>query len=354
MDRFFDFTINCRETIREAFKKQDSNKERFLTIIDDSGKVIGVVTDGDFRRAIWNSISLEDPIETIANRNFLFFGEQYDINEIKKIFLTENIRQMPILKNGKLANIIFKRDFDGLKLESSGTKLDVPVVIMAGGAGARLDPFTRVLPKPLIPVGDKPVIEVIIEKFAEYTDGNFYISINHKAKMIKAFFEDFATKYNISYLEEKEPLGTVGALKFLEGKIKSPFIVSNCDIIIEGDYAKIFEFHKKGSYSLTLVGSMQHHIIPYGVCKVNEGGELSELKEKPGYDLLVNTGMYIVNPDILKFIPNHRKFDMTELINELKQNGQRIGIYPISEKSWIDIGQWEEYKKTVEKLRLFK
>ena len=190
-----------------------------------------------------------------------------------------------------------------------------------------------------------------MEKFAEYGVKRFYISVNHKANMIKAFFEDFLKRYEIYYIQEEEPLGTAGSLRFLEKKVKSPFIVSNCDIIIETDYTKIYEFHRSGNYALTLVGSMQHHVVPYGVCKINDGGKLDELKEKPAYDFLVNTGMYIISPHVLKFIPRGKKFDITELIEVLRQKGEKAGVYPISEKSWLDVGQWEEYKKTVERLK---
>lgn len=351
MNDFSIFTISSRQTIREAFKKQGLNKEKFVIVIDSDNRVTGIVTDGDFRRAVWDSVSLEDPVDTISNKNFMSLPDNNDIDKIKKIFSTTNIRQIPILKDGILVDIILRKDFHEYESKSSKARLNIPVVIMAGGAGARLDPFTRILPKPLIPIGEKPVIEIIIEKFAAYGATHFYVSVNHRAKMIKAFFEDFAMKYNISYLEEEKPLGTAGALRFLKGKIKSPFIVSNCDIIIEEDYTKILEFHKKGGYLLTLVGSMQHHIIPYGVCRIKNGGQLSDLKEKPEYDFLVNTGMYIVDPDALKVIPDGKKFDITEFINKLKQSRGKIGVYPISEKSWIDIGQWEEYKKTVEKLQ---
>ena len=353
MKNFDIYTINYRKTIREAFNKQGANNEGFIIITDDAQKAIGIVTDGDFRRAIWNSVSLEEEVDTIANRNFVYLEEDHNINDIKKMFSKTTIRHIPILKEEVLTDIIFYSNFEESRLKFPRAKIDVPVVIMAGRRGLRLDPFTRILPKPLIPVGGKPVIEIIINKFHEYGVNRFYISVNDKAKMIKAFFEDFKGELDISYIEEKIPLGTAGAIKFLQGKVESPFIVSNCDTIIEEDYSKILKFHKDGGYLLTLVGAMQHHIVPYGVCKIKNGGTLIELIEKPKYDFLVNTGMYIVNPGALEFIPHGKKFDTTELIELLRQNNKKIGVYPISEKAWIDIGQWKEYKKAVDKLQLF-
>jgi len=351
--KFTEFTINSKEPIREAFKKQCFFEEKFIIAVDDDDKVVGVVTDGDFRRAIWNSISLEDPLDLIVNRKFVSFENNYDENEIKNVFRTTNIIQIPILENGRLVNIIYEKDIATKEGVKTKLPIDVPVVIMAGGVGARLDPFTKILPKPLIPIREKPVIEIIVDKFVENGVNEFYVTVNHKAKMIKAFFEEIDREYNISYIEEDEPLGTAGSLKLLENKLTAPFIVSNCDIIIEEDYSELLKFHNNGNYALTLVGSMQHHIIPYGVCQIRNGGELFEIKEKPEYDFLVNTGMYVINPEVLKFIPEKKKYDVTDLIEDIKKENMKIGVFPISERSWIDVGQWEEYKKAVDKFKLF-
>ena len=350
MKDFNAFTVDRKAAIRDAFNKQGLNKEKFVIVTDESNKVIGVVTDGDVRRAIWDSISLDARIDSITNRKFVFFNESYSIENIREIFSTTTIRHIPVLKKGCLVDIIFKSSYKENELMSHRKKIDIPVVIMAGGKGSRLDPFTRILPKPLIPIGEKPVIEIIIDKFMAFGVSCFYISVNHKAKMIKAFFEDFARDYKIVFIEEAMPLGTAGALGLIKDKIKSPVIVSNCDIIIEEDYSQIIDFHMKGKYLLTLVGSMQRHVVPYGVCKISNGGELRELTEKPEYDFLVNTGMYVISPQALDLIPQAKKFDATELIEAIKQSGKKVGVYPIDEKSWIDIGQWEEYKKAVDKL----
>ncbi|MFH1847097.1 MAG: sugar phosphate nucleotidyltransferase [Candidatus Omnitrophota bacterium] len=339
------FTINRRKRIREVFKKQIFNDEKFILVVDDDDKVMGIVTDGDFRRSVWNSVSLDDSVDLIANRNFIYLSEKDDKNKVREIFEKKEVNQIPILKDGILVDLIFRKAFSKNEIKPEKEKLDVPVVIMAGGSGTRLDPFTRVLPKPLIPIGEKPVIEIIIDKFVESGAQLFYLSLHHKAKMIKAFFEEVVRTYSIFFIEEEKPLGTAGALRFLRGKVTKPIIVSNCDTIIEADYNKILDFHNKNEYLLTLVASMHHHVIPYGVCEIQNGGELAGLKEKPEYDVLINTGMYIVSPGVLDFIPEDKKFDITELVDVLKQNKLRVGVYPIPEKSWIDVGQWEEYRK---------
>lgn len=347
--------IHSSESIREGFKQQSLNKKKFVVVHDDSGAVMGVVTDGDFRRAIWNSISLERPIVEIVNTNFVYFSGTYDIGMIAEVFSKKDLNQIPVLHDdGSLRNIIFREDYQALNVDSSKFSKDVPVVIMAGGKGARLDPFTRILPKPLIPIDDKPIIEIIMEKFYNAGANNFYVSLNHKGRMIKVYLEDCAGNYEIVYIEEDKPLGTVGALKFLEGKVSSSFIVTNCDIIVKDDYLKIKEFHDSGNFAMTIVGAMQHHVIPYGVCNISSAGDLESLTEKPSFDALVNTGMYVCEPSIFDYIPKDTKYDMDDLIPVLKKNGHLIGIYPIAEKSWIDIGQWEAYKKNVDSLTLSK
>ena len=272
-----------------------------------------------------------------------------DENLIKKILKKSSIFHLPIVENDEIVDIAFVSDFFGSDIETNGfqKQIDLPVVIMAGGKGTGLDPFTRILPKPLIPIDEIPVIELIMNRYAKFGMKNFFISINYKGQMIKAYFEDHKSDYTFHYVKEERPLGTAGALKLLEDKIKSPFFVSNCDIIIKEDYEKIYDFHKKGGYTLTLVASTRNYTIPYGVCEIEVGGTLKSLREKPQYDFLVNTGMYLLSPEIFQYIPENNLFDMTDLIRVLQKNGFHVGVFPVSEKSWIDVGQWEEYRQTI-------
>jgi NDP-sugar pyrophosphorylase family protein len=171
--------------------------------------------------------------------------------------------------------------------------------------------------------------------------------VNYKANILKAYLENSDVADKINYIEEEKPLGTAGALKFLESKINSPFFVSNCDIIIKDDYTEIYKFHNEGNFDLTIVASLQYHKIPYGVCKIKEGGELTEITEKPEYNFLVNTGMYLLNPDVLKLIPENTFYNITDLIDSMKKSGRRVGVYPVSERSYLDVGQWGEYKNVL-------
>ena len=344
-------TIEGDASIRDAIKQMDEAGQGFIICVDSSGKALGIVTDGDFRRAILQGVDLNKRIEEISNKNFKFLEEGFHEKELEALFIAHPIEQVPILINGTFVDVVNRGEFFSHEHRhiTYERELKLPAVIMAGGKGTRLDPFTRVLPKPLIPLGEKTVIEEIMERFAKFGISDFYISINYKGRMIKIFFDDLESDYAVSFIEESIPLGTAGALKFLEGQFNSPFFVSNCDILIDVDLYDLYSYHNDKEYDLTLVASMKHQKIPYGVCQIKNGGDLSEINEKPEYDILVNTGLYIMNPEVIRYIPENSYFDITDLINILKENKKRVGVFPVSEKSWIDLGQWEEYKKALEK-----
>jgi dTDP-glucose pyrophosphorylase/predicted transcriptional regulator len=341
------YMINSNESIRACFRKMDLNKKKFIMVVDDNNKIIGLVTDGDIRREIWKGTPLSNNIKKIMNTKYISSSLLKDPIEIKEHFSSTNIKQIPVIDENKLIDIIFEDEFDEFEEVDKENKLSQPLVIMAGGKGTRLDPFTKILPKALIPIGEKPITEAIIDNFHQYGVSDFYISVNHKARMIKAYFEDFTVGYNIRYITEEKPLGTAGSLRLLLGVNSESVFVSNCDIIIRHDYRKIYKFHKDEKYAITIVASMQHISVPYGVCEISVGGDLIEVKEKPEYDVLVNTGMYIINTNIFKYIPEDKYMDMTELIGKASKNGHRVGVYPISEKSWLDVGQWEKFDEAV-------
>jgi len=211
-----------------------------------------------------------------------------------------------------------------------------------------MEPFTKVLPKPLVPIHEKPIIEYIIECFTEIGCSDFHLTVNYKGKILKAYFEELQPKYDVSFVDEKEPLGTAGSLRFLDGKFNKPFFVTNCDIIIKADYTSLYEFHQKGSYDITLVASAKEYIIPYGTCELNGEGQLSHINEKPKYDFLINTGLYVLSPDILELIPKNKFYHITHLIEDAKNQGKKVGVFPIDDAAWIDVGQWAEYKKALD------
>jgi NDP-sugar pyrophosphorylase family protein len=206
------------------------------------------------------------------------------------------------------------------------------------------------LPKPLVPIHEKPIIEHIIERFTELGCSDFYITVNYKGKILKAYFEELNLDYKVHFLDENEPLGTAGSLRLLDGQFNQPFFVTNCDIIIKANYNSLYEFHRKGGYEITLVASAKEYVIPYGTCELNGDGHLSHINEKPHYDFLINTGLYVLNPEVLKLIPKNKFYHITHLIEDAKNQGKKVGVFPIDDEAWIDVGQWAEYKKVMELL----
>ena len=182
---------------------------------------------------------------------------------------------------------------------------------MAGGKGERLKPVTNILPKPLVPIGEKTIIEHIFDKFLESGSTDFYLTLKYKSRLIKAYFEESNNNYMVNFIEEEKPLGTAGSLHKLKNTLKEPFFVTNCDVIINTDYNSLYDFHKNGGYDLSLVASAKEYVIFYGTCELDSKGSLSNLVEKPSYDFLVNTGLYVLNPDVLSFIPENQYFDIT-------------------------------------------
>lgn len=344
--------INHKKNIKEAVEKVNAGGIGFAVVVDDARHVIGVFTDGDFRRAILSGVHLNEPVTTIINRHFAWLPRNYSNTQAETIFAKGDVKHIPVLANNQLVDIVFKDAFyKKYKQSEAGAKRQlsqaIPAVIMAGGRGTRMEPFTQVLPKPLIPVGEKTMIELIMDAYCDYGVEEFFVSVNYKANLIKAYFDDPDKSYAISYIEEDTPLGTAGALKFLEGRLQQPFFVSNCDILIRDDYATIFDYHREQKNRLTIVASMQRHTVPYGVCEIENGGTLKGISEKPAYDFLVNTGMYILDSSVLEYIPENTFFNITDLIQVLLQKKIRVGVYPVSEKAYIDIGQWDVYKKNI-------
>lgn len=341
--------IHPQATIKEAMEALDKTAEKVLLVVDDEQTLIGTLTDGDVRRYILRGGELSGTIKDAYNSKPIFiFLEDYDKEKIKQVLVKNKINLVPILdQNRMVVNFITWEKAFGNNRRTGDTKLDAPVVIMAGGSGTRLVPFTRVLPKALIPVGEKPVIDHIISRFIAYGISEFYLTVHHMSKIIRAYFEEKEPNYNISIAEETEPRGTAGCLTLLRDKLDKPFFVSNCDIIIEANYADIYRFHTKNNYDITLVASAKQFNIPYGICELNGDGRLKRIREKPEYNFLANTGLYVLNPDVISLIPDEGLFHITQLIEKIKENKGTIGVYPVSENAWIDVGQWDEYRKSL-------
>lgn len=338
-------------SIREALKKLNHSGHKCLIIVDNNNTLIGTLSDGDLRKAILRGFNVGNPIKGIyqSDPTVLLSGE-YSKEEAKKIFIKKKFDLIPVVdQNGKCVDVLSWEKIFNNGEKKSDKKLSTPVVIMAGGKGTRLEPFTNILPKPLMPIHDKPIIEHIIERFTDVGVNHFILSINYKASIIKAYFEELEPDYTFEFIEEKSPLGTAGSLKFLKNRFEKPFLVTNCDIIIRTDYQDLYNFHRENDYEITLVASVKNYTIPYGTCELNSEGHLEQIHEKPEYDFLVNTGLYVLNPSVLYLIPN-KLYHITHLIKDVEKSGKRVGVYPIDDDAWIDMGQWAEYQKAVENL----
>lgn len=218
---------------------------------------------------------------------------------------------------------------------------NVPVVIMAGGLGSRLSPITKILPKPLIPIGDTSIVERIIHNFTEFGYRSFYLSINYMKDIIINYFRNKELDYDIDFIIEEDALGTAGSLHLIKNIIREDFFLSNCDILVEGNYKDMMDYHKEKENMLTCIASINNVTVPYGVFKVDTNNRISKFEEKPVYPYIVNTGLYILSYEILQYIPAGEFFNITDLIDVLLAEGKKIGVYPILEKNWLDMGNYD-------------
>ncbi len=346
------FLVLQTHTIRQAMEQLEKTEEKIVFVVDEESRLIGSLTDGDIRRWILSDGDLKAQVLRICNRKPYVVREGFATDQVRAEMVNGNLGCVPVVNPSReIVQLLFwKEMFQGGITITPRRRLNLPVVIMAGGQGTRLAPFTSVLPKPLIPVGDRTVIEIIIDQFLPYGLDRFHLSVNYKSKILKSFFEELAPSYSVAYLEENEPRGTAGGLRALYSPAPEHLIVTNCDIVIQADYADLVSFHADNNYDLTLVASLKDYHIPYGVCELEKGGSLARITEKPQYSFLVNTGMYVVRRDRLDLIPEKARCDMTDFIEQIKKAGGRIGVFPIGENAWVDTGEWAEYKKALDSL----
>lgn len=339
--------INGAATLLSALKQMDEKHVKMLLVFEGE-QFVSILTVGDVQRAIIKNVKLTEPIAKIVSTNKKFARVGESLDEIKQKMLALRAECMPVLdENGNLADVLFWNDLFKKAEEHEREKIDLPVVIMAGGKGTRLKPLTNVLPKPLIPVGDKTIIEVIMDQFESIGCKKFYMSVNYKVEMMKFYLSQLEHHYDIEFFQEDKPLGTIGSVALLKGKINTPFIVSNCDIVIDQDYRDVYDYHKENENDITLVTAVKTQRIPYGVIETGENGLMLGLTEKPENTFLFNTGVYILNSQLIDQIPEGRMFHITELMEKVKAEGGRVGCFPVSDRAWHDMGEWPEYLKMI-------
>ncbi len=351
-----DISITSGITIKEALKKLDASALKVLLVLDGDRKLIGTLTDGDVRRALLKGTDISAGIEGVYNRNFTSFPvKDYSMEKIKERLLKRRIELIPLTdESGRVADFVTWTSAFGAgeTTPRKQAKIDLPVVIMAGGKGTRMAPFTDVLPKALIPIKDRTILEWIIDEFVSCGAREIYLILNYKGEVIRSYMESLDRDYEVHYVKEQEYFGTAGGLKLIEDRMDKAFLVSNCDIIVRADYANVHHFHADARSALTVLSSIQHHIIPYGVVEFENGGTVTKITEKPEHTFTVNTGVYCLDPACFRYFPKDGLFDMTDLISALIVNGRKVTTYPVNEGDFIDIGQWEEYRRAVDRMRL--
>jgi len=303
---------------------------------------------GDIQRAIINNTNLNSKVSTIIRYDYILANSETSIDEIKKLMLAIRAELMPVVSpENDLLKVYFWEDFFGEKEIAPAKQFNLPIVIMAGGIGSRLKPLTNVLPKPLIPIGEETMLEEIFDRFGKYGCDQFFISVNYKAGLIEFYVKNKNLPFNIEFIKENKPMGTAGSLSFLKNKINQTFFVSNCDILIDQDYSEILDYHLENKNEITLVAALKHYPIPYGTVETGKNGQLLELIEKPEIIFKINSGMYILEPQLLEDIPNNQFYHITQLIEKVKKRKGNVGVFPVSQRSWKDIGSWEEYLKII-------
>ncbi len=337
-----EYIVNLNATVLETLNRINENSREIAFVCDEERVFYGTVTDGDVRRYLLSGGEVGGSVMCVMNRTpYVIHYPKNENIDYEMIMREKVITAIPIIDNaGKLVDAISTYDY-----REEIPRIDVPVVIMAGGKGTRLRPYTDILPKPLIPIGNKTVTERIIDAFLENGCTRYYMIVNYKREFIKTYFQYGERNYTLTFVDEDEYQGTGGGLALLKGKINETFIVTNCDILIDDVYEKYLKEHKEKKNIVTIVAAKKNMQLPYGIMNVDENDELLEMEEKPKYSFLTNTGFYIIEPEFLEAIPDKTFIHMPDVIQKCMQEGKRVGVYQIEEEKWLDMGQFDEMEK---------
>ena len=342
--------IKDDENLIQSLKRMDELAVKSLIVVDKDNFFKGVLSIGDIQRAIIKDLTLETTVKDILRPNPKFATTEDAYEDIKVLMIQWRMELCPVInKENRIEEVFFWEDLFPKQQKRIPNQFNLPVVLMAGGFGTRMRPLTYVLPKPLIPVGKKTILQEIFDSFHNYGCDTFYTSVNYKADFIEDFVNKLELPYSVNYFKEDKPLGTAGSLQLLKDKIDSTFFVHNCDIIIDNDYSEILTYHVQNKNEITVVAALQHLSLPYGTIETGENGELMALSEKPEMTFKINSGLYILEPHVMNEIPENEFYHITDLIQAVKKRGGKVGVFPVSERSWTDIGNWEEYLKVIKR-----
>ena len=334
-----EITVNKNQTIKEALQIIDKGAIKIAIVLDETQKVIGTLTDGDIRRGLLNGLTLDSTIDNLYFKTPTLANINDSRESIIQKAITKRLYQIPIVDdNGRLVDI-----------EDLATLLKVTtkrnrVILMAGGLGTRLRPLTEDIPKPLLKVGNKPILETIIENFAKYGFVNITISVNYKADMIKEYFGDGSTLgVNIDYIQETKRLGTAGALSLIANRPQEPFFVMNADLLTNVNFSHLLDFHSFENSVATMCVREYDYQVPYGVIETN-GSDITSIKEKPIQSFFVNAGIYTLSPQVFEYIPKNEFYDMPTLFEDMIQKKLKTISFPVHEY-WMDIGRMADFEQ---------
>lgn len=345
------YIVNDDISIIEAMQQIDRNNEG-VVFLQKEGKLSACATDGDIRRYILSGGKLSNQLDEIANHNPVYLTQNQK-NMAKSVMAQHYITAVPIVnENQEIVNIYFWRDMHRHS-EKKKSSLQIPLVIMAGGKGTRLKPYTDILPKPLIPIGEKTITEHIMDRFAAYDCRDVMMIVNYKKDFIKAYFKDINTESKITFIEEEEYLGTGGGLRLLADRLDSTFFMSNCDILIDAGYGKMLQKHQAEGNLITMVCTGRRFEIPYGTIQTDAEGRVTQLVEKPGFEYKINTGFYLIEPEFLQKIPENTYIHITDVIDQCIREGEKVGTFLIDDDCWMDMGQLDELDKMKAKLGVY-
>jgi len=343
--QYLDLYVEKNLTIKDAMRRLSRTAKKVLFVLEND-YLYGTLTDGDIRRHLLNGGKMDDAVYTAANQNPIIARNR---KQAQKIMENQNdwLFAVPVVgEDRKLLDVVLSVE----SINPSRPSLKLPVVIMAGGKGTRLDPYTRVLPKPLIPVGDFPIIEHIMRQFEEYDCSAFHVIANYKKQLMKAYFNESDRHYNVTWYDEERPLGTGGGLYLLKGQLNETFFLTNCDILLRSDYSAMLSFHRHSSNAITMIGVYKSLTIPYGVVDIGSDGVIEAMQEKPELSFLTNTGVYIVEPEVLEDIPDDTVITFPEIMEIQRKKRNKVAVFPVSEDEWMDMGQIDELRKMEGKL----
>ncbi|MCB0307872.1 MAG: nucleotidyltransferase family protein [Bdellovibrionales bacterium] len=341
MNRWSNTTIPPTATIKNALLVIDQTGYQIALVVDDHGKLIGTVTDGDIRRAILKGLPLDTCVKDIMNKHPITISVKKSRHDILKLMRDKVVKHIPLIDSKGVLVGIETLD-DVLK------PLNKPnaVILMAGGKGERLYPLTKDCPKPLLKVGSKPILEITLENLATYGFNKFYLSVNYKAEMVENHFGDgHQWNVHIEYLKEDTSLGTAGSLGFIKDTLHEPFIVMNADLITKVNYDYLLQFHEQSNAHATMCVRKFTYQVPFGMVSLDEN-QIVNIIEKPTQSFLVSGGIYVFEPDVLKFIERNEKLDMPQLFERLIEQKKKTVAFPVTEY-WIDIGRTDDYKRAI-------